>query len=88
LRWQTAQTVLSVFLVFCFRLYALAQASSPHKRLEIELSALRRPIDIVKPRTRTEAAWMGGCFLDGCVAPNSCSALELPDGVNIQVLHE
>jgi len=44
-----------------------------------------RPIDIVKPRTRTEAAWMGGCFLDGCVKPQSCSAIELPDGVNIQL---
>jgi len=44
-----------------------------------------RPINIVKERTRSEAAWMGGCLLDGCIEPNTCSAIELPDGVNIQL---
>jgi hypothetical protein len=47
-----------------------------------------RPINIVKDRTRTEAAWMGGCELAGCVAPHTCSAISLPDGVNIALYSE
>lgn len=47
-----------------------------------------RPINIVKDRTRTEAAWMGGCELAGCVEPHTCSAISLPDGVNIALYSE
>jgi len=59
----------------------------PRCHVDVEKCALRRPINIVKERTRSEAAWMGGCLLDGCIEPNTCSAIELPDGVNIQVLY-
>jgi hypothetical protein len=44
-----------------------------------------RPINIVKERTRREAAWLGGCELSGCIQPDACSALELPAGVNVQM---
>lgn len=47
-----------------------------------------RPINIVKDRTKNEAAWMGGCLLPGCVEPNTCSALSIPDGVNIQLFSQ
>jgi hypothetical protein len=47
-----------------------------------------RPLDVVRERTKNEAAWMGGCFLSGCIPANSCSAVELPDGVNIQLFDQ
>jgi hypothetical protein len=42
----------------------------------------------LQERTKNEAAWMGGCLLPGCVEPNTCSALSIPDGVNIQLFSE
>jgi len=47
-----------------------------------------RPINVVKDRTKNEAAWMGGCNLAGCVLPGTASALELPDGVNVQLFDQ
>merc|ERR1712216_228922 len=47
-----------------------------------------RPLNIVKDRTRTEAAWQGGCMLPGCIPPDSGSALSLPDGVNVVLYDE
>jgi len=47
-----------------------------------------RPINVVKDRTKNEAAWMGGCLLPGCVSPNTCSAVSIPDGVNLQLFSE
>lgn len=47
-----------------------------------------RPLFVVKDRTKNEAAWMGGCNLAGCVQPMSCSAISLPDGVNIALYSE
>jgi hypothetical protein len=47
-----------------------------------------RPLNIVKDRTRTEAAWQGGCMLPGCIPPDSGSALSLPEGVNVVLYDE
>ena len=61
-----------------------SEGVSPYLQLQRDITSF----NIVKDRTKNEAAWMGGCLLPGCVEPNTCSALSIPDGVNIQLFSQ